>query len=58
MPFKPASGHLGGASRSGQIPEPTVIVRMKENAVGCGVRPLSKRDRLGWTCLDQKGDHI
>jgi hypothetical protein len=28
-------------SRSGEMPEPTVIVRMKENAAFSGVSPLS-----------------
>mmetsp|Transcript_22443 Transcript_22443/g.36206 ORF Transcript_22443/g.36206 Transcript_22443/m.36206 type:complete len:235 (+) Transcript_22443:4432-5136(+) len=47
-----------GSSRSGETPEPTVIVRMKENAPGS---PLARvrnpvRNRLGCDVSEPKGD--
>jgi len=52
---KPASGLFEGVSRSGAIPEPTVTVRMEENAnKDGGEASVFARDRLGWTCLNLK----
>ncbi len=46
---------IGRVSRSGEMPEPTVIVRMKENAERCvPVRRMVSRVMPWVTCRNQK----